>query len=687
MEDLVEDLRAAIPAALQSDEFRGRVQQLQQEFAERREREFEQISEKAAAQNIQLIRTPGGFALAPLHDGEVIGPDEFDKLTADEQQRIQKAVASLENEIQMLLSQLPQWRKEATEKIKNLKREVTRLAIGQSLKLLKERNTDLPQVAEYYEDVERDVIEHAEEFHRHEEGAMEILGIPGIERPSLHQYQVNLLVDNRETTGGPVVHEHHPSFQNLVGRIDHRSHMGSLVTDFTLIKPGALHRANGGYLVFDMLKLLRQPFAWEALKRCLVAKEIKIESLGESLSLFSSDTLEPEPMPLNVKVILLGDRLLYYLLYEYDPEFAELFKVAADFDERMDRSAESCRLYAQFIAGLSRREKLRPSDPSAIARVLEYSARVAEDSEKLSTHMRTISELLCEADHWAGNSGSEVISAQHVQQAIDQHDYRSDRLRERVQEEIQRGTFLIDTEGEQIGQVNGLSVLDLGGFRFGRPSRITATARLGKGEVIDVEREVELGGAIHSKGVFILSSFMAARYAKNHPLSLTANLVFEQSYGMVEGDSASIAELCALLSALADLPLKQSMAVTGSVNQHGQVQAIGGVNEKIEGFFDVCQQRGLNGQQAVLIPAANVRHLMLRSDVVQAASAGQFHVYPIDTIDEAVSLLTGVPAGVPNQQGEYPEGTVNGRVMQRLRELARLRQEYAQSPKDEEAND
>jgi lon-related putative ATP-dependent protease len=392
-------------------------------------------------------------------------------------------------------------------------------------------------------------------------------------------------------------------------------------------------------------------------------------------------------MPLNVKVILLGDRLLYYLLYEYDPEFAELFKVAADFDERMDRSAESCRLYAQFVASLSRREKLRPSDPSAVARVLEYSARVAEDSQKLSTQMRTISELLCEADHWASDSGSQVISAQHVQRAIDQHDYRSDRLRERVQEEIQKGTFLIDTAGEQIGQVNGLSVMDLGGFRFGRPSRITATARLGKGEVIDVEREVELGGAIHSKGVFILSSFMASRYAKNHPLSLTANLVFEQSYGMVEGDSASIAELCALLSALADLPLKQSMAVTGSVNQHGQVQAIGGVNEKIEGFFDVCQQRGLNGQQAVLIPASNVRHLMLRSDVVQAASEGKFHVYPIDTIDQAVSLLTGVPAGVPNEQGEYPDGTVNDRVMQRLCELSRLRQQYAQSPKDGEAND
>ncbi|NIL96416.1 MAG: AAA family ATPase [Planctomycetales bacterium] len=687
MDDLIEDLRSAIPAALESDEFRGRVQALQQEFVERREQEFAEVSEKAAGQEIQLIRTPGGFALAPLHEGEVLGPDEFEKLPKPEQERIQQAVASLENEIQALLSQLPQWRKEVTEKIKNLKREVTRLAIGHSLKLLKEKNTDLPQLAEYFEAVERDVIEHAEEFHRREEGPMEILGIPAAERPSLHRYQVNLLVDNRQTQGGPVVEEHHPSFQNLVGRIDHRSHMGSLVTDFTLIKPGALHRANGGYLVLDMLKLLRQPFAWEALKRCLVAKEIKIESLGESLSLISSDTLEPEPMPLDVKVVVLGDRLLYYLLYEYDPEFSELFKVAADFDERMDRSAECCRLYAQFIASLARREKLRPADRSAVARVLEYSARVAEDSEKLSTHMRTIAELLCEADHWAGDAGAELIAAEHVQRAIDQQDYRSDRLRERVQEEIQLGTFLIDTDGEQVGQVNGLSVLDLGGFRFGRPSRITATARLGKGEVIDVEREVELGGAIHSKGVFILSSFMASRYAQNQPLSLTANLVFEQSYGMIEGDSASVAELCALLSALANLPLKQSMAVTGSVNQHGQVQAIGGVNEKIEGFFDVCQQRGLNGQQAVLIPRANVRHLMLRHDVIQAAAEGKFRVFPVETVDEAITLLSGVAAGTPDPQGEYPEGTVNYQVMQRLRELTKLRQQYAQGPSDEKAND
>jgi len=398
--------------------------------------------------------------------------------------------------------------------------------------------------------------------------------------------------------------------------------------------------------------------------------------LAETLGLVSTVSLEPEPIPLDVKVVLLGGRMIYYLLHQHDHDFAELFKVAADFEEQMDRGPESCLLYAKLIATLVRREKHRPFDRTAVARVLEQSARVASDSEKFTTHMRTVADLIREADFWASQDKADTITAAHVQEAIDKQVYRHDRLRKRVQEEIRRGTMMIDTEGERVAQINGLSVMDLGNFAFGRPSRITATARLGKGEVVDIEREVELGGALHSKGVLILSSFLASRYAKNHPLSLSASLVFEQSYGMIDGDSASVAELCALLSALSGAPIKQSLAVTGSVNQHGQVQPIGGVNEKIEGFFDVCRARGLSGDQGVLIPSTNVKHLMLRQDLIREAAAGRFHIYPIDSVDQAITLLTGIPAGEADEQGRYPEGTVNQRVAARLMEMFDLRREY-----------
>ena len=449
--------------------------------------------------------------------------------------------------------------------------------------------------------------------------------------------------------------------------------LGALVTDFNLIKAGALHRANGGYLILDARKVLLQPFAWEELKRALSSEEIRIEVLGQTLSLISTVSLEPESIPLDVKVVLLGERLLYYTLSQLDPDFAELFKVAADFEDQMDRTPENHLLYARMIATMVRQEGLRPFDREAVARVIEQSARLAGDAERLSTHVRSIADLLREADYWAGEAQHSVVTAADVQRAIDAQVYRSDRVRERIQEEIQRGTILIDTQGAAVGQVNGLSVLTLGQFAFGRPSRITALVRLGRGEVIDIEREVALGGPIHSKGVLILSSYLGARYARDQPLSLSASLVFEQSYSGVEGDSASSAELYALLSALADLPIKQSLAVTGSVNQHGQVQAIGGVNEKIEGFFDICRAQGMNGEQGVLIPASNVKHLMLRPDVVEAVAAGHFHVYPVETIDQGIELLTGVPAGEPDETGAFPAGSVNQRVEARLRELAERR--------------
>jgi predicted ATP-dependent protease len=467
-----------------------------------------------------------------------------------------------------------------------------------------------------------------------------------------------------------VVYEDRPTFQNLVGRIEHLAQMGTLVTHFTLIKPGALHRANGGYLMLDARRLLLEPFAWEGLKRALRARALRIESLGEALSLVSTVSLDPEPIPLNVKVVLIGERLLYYLLYELDPDFKELFKVAVDFEARMKRTAGNDALYARLIGALVRRAALRPFSAAAVARVLEHGARVVGDAGKLWLGLDGLTDLLQEANHYAEIAGHSVTDANDVQGAIEAWVLRSGGPRERIQEEIARGTIVISTNGDAVGQVNGLSVIELGGFAFARPSRITARVHLGTGRVVDIEREVELGGPIHSKGVLILAGYLAGRYVPREPLSLSASIVFEQNYGGVEGDSASSAELFALLSALADAPIRQGIAVTGSINQHGDVQAVGGVNEKIEGFFDICQAAGLTGDQGVLIPAANTAHLMLREDVREAVANGKFHVYAMATVDEGLEILTGRPAGARDDTGRFPLQTVNQQVEQRLLEFA-----------------
>jgi lon-related putative ATP-dependent protease len=677
MAQLVDDLQVSIPAALESDDHRRQIEQVHQHFQDEHESSLRELAQEAHQHDLEIIRTPTGVALAPMRDDHVISPEEFEQLTAEKRRDIEEAVETLQPKLQAIIKKLPQLRKQAREKVKELNRETAGYAIEHLISPLKRKYADCADVVTHLDAVEADVIEHADAFRTPSDEAQMALAMFS-HRPSLDQYRVNLLVDHGDAEGAPVVYEDYPYYHNLIGRIDHRTQMGSLVTDFSLIKAGALHRANGGYLALQARDLLLQPFAWEGLKRSLRAGHIQIESLGAALSLFATVSLQPEPIPLDVKVVLLGDRLLYYLLQEYDPDFAELFKVAADFNDEIDRTPDNCQLYARMLATLAAHERARPMDPSAVALMIEQAARHVGDGEKLSTHMRSIADLLRESDYWAGQDAAEVITASHVANAVQQQIYRSDRVRQRIHEEIQRGTLLVDTEGQQVGQVNGLSVIALGSLSFGRPSRITATARLGRGKVVDIERETELGGAIHSKGVLILSSFLAARYAPDRPLSLSASLVFEQSYGLVEGDSASVAELCALLSALGNLPIKQSLAITGSVNQLGQAQAIGGVNEKVEGFFDVCRARGLTGEQGVLIPAANVKHLMLRPDVIEAAEDGEFAVYPYHHVDDALSLLTGVAAGQRDASGKYPAGTANARIDQRLQELIELQRIFLQ---------
>ena len=687
MKQLVEELRTAIPAAFESDDYRARNQEIKKKLQEKQEKAFNDIQQEAREHDVALIRTSSGLALAPTIEGEVVSPEDFQKLPEDERKRFEENINRLQEKLQETMRQAQLWERDARQEVKELDQEVATFAVDLLLDELREKHIDLPEVIAYLEAVEQDVVDNVDEFRKQEESQEQVnLSLPQSVTgpPLLRRYQVNVLVDNSESEGAPVLFEEYPTYNNLIGRIEHISQMGTLVTDFNLIMPGALHRANGGYLILDARQVLLQPYAWDGLKRALRAREIRIESLGKALSMISTVSLEPEPIPLDVKVILVGERLLYYLLYQQDPDFSELFKAPIDFNEEMARTPENKRLYARLIADKARLEDLRPFSREAVARIIERSARLAGDAEKLSAHMLSIADLLREADYWAGASGNGVVTVEDVERTIEAQIRRADRVRERVQERIKRGTILIATDGERVGQINGLSVLQLGNFSFGQPNRITARVRLGKGQVLDIEREVELGGPIHSKGVLILSGFLGARYAAEHPLSLSASLVFEQSYGGVDGDSASMAELCALLSALAETPIRQSLAVTGSVNQYGEAQPIGGVNEKIEGFFDVCRNRGLTGQQGVIIPAANVHQLMLREDVVEAARAGEFHIYAVETVDQALALLTGEPAGEQDEGGNFPEGAVNQRVEARLIQLAKRQRDFSESPAEEE---
>jgi len=690
MEQLIEELRTALSSAFESEEYQTRRRVLEEEFQERQQESLKELQEQAKEKDLALLRTPGGLAFAPLREGEVLPPEEFQKLPPEEQKRIEEEVEGLQQQLQRVLLKMPRWEREFRSRLRELQQEVSGFVLSDLMEELYEKYKDLPDVISHLQAVQKDVSENLGNFLESDEAKAEARAeaapvMPdGLKiAPALRRYLVNVLVDASEAKGAPVIYESNPSYLNLVGRVEQMAMMGALVTDFTLIKPGALHQANGGYLILDALKALTSPYAWDGLKRALQFGDIRIESPVQMMSLTSTVSLEPEPIPLDIKVILVGDRMIYYLLAQADPEFGELFKVAADFEDEFVRDEETTQQYARLIATMVRKENLLPFEKGAVCRVIEASAREVEDAERMTARMRNVVDLLEESDHWARAAQAERVAAEHVEQAISARIYRSDRVSRRMQEETLRGTILIDTEGEAIGQINGLSVIQMGGYAFGKPTRITASVRMGRGEVVDIEREVELSGPLHSKGVLILSSFVKGRYAAERPLSLGASLVFEQSYGGVDGDSASSTELYALLSAIARVPLNQSLAVTGSVNQYGRVQAIGGVNEKIEGFFDLCAARGLTGDQGVLIPASNVKHLMLRKDVVEAAAEGKFAIYAVETIDQGMEILTGLPAGERDQDGRYPEGTINRMVEDRLAEFAERRRQYARSSDEE----
>ncbi len=668
---VIEELAAALPSVFDSDEYRRRRRAIDEEFEEAQEKSFEELQEKARGRSIAVVRTPMGFALAPMRNGQVVKPEVFNTWSEEERHAAQEAISELQDELRTVLEQLPRLEKDRRAKLRELDREFAELAVNEALEDLRKEFAELPEVAKHLDAMRNDLIDNAGMFTQ--SSGEETKSKRGDEGPA-RRYMVNVMVaSNHSREGAPLISEDNPTLPNLVGRTEHLQQMGTLVTDFMLIRPGALHRANGGYLLIDARKVLTAPLAWDALKRALRNRRIDIESLGEHLSLISTVSLEPEPIPFDAKVVLFGERIVYYLLCQLDPDFADIFKVAVDFDEVTAWDDDSAHSYARLVASVAKREELLPFDRSGVARMLEQAGRLAEDSERFSVQMRPIADLAREADYWARSAEASTIAAAHVIRAEQAQRRRLDRLREKSREVVARDIVLIDTDGVRVGQVNGLAVLSLGAHTFGRPSRITGRTRLGTGKVIDIERETELGGPLHSKGVLILSGFLTSRYALDWPVSLSASIVFEQSYGGVDGDSASAAELCALLSAIAQVPLRQDLAITGSVNQFGDIQAIGGVNEKIEGFFDVCNDRGLTGRQGVVIPSANAQHLMLREEVVEACEAGRFFVYPVEHIDQAMALFSGLRAGPRDESGAFPPDTVNARIENRPVELAQRR--------------
>ncbi|MGB0467219.1 MAG: Lon protease family protein [Pontibacterium sp.] len=672
MLQLIETVLTRIPAAFHSDEYRNRVQEIQDQFRQEEENSFQVLGERARSFNISLMRTPNGYSLGPMREGKIITPEDFNKLPDEEKTQIKHFIDQLNAELNTLVRQVPKLQQQSMDRLKQLEQEVTHEVIDPEIQHLKEQYIAYPAAVNFLEAVYQDMIENVDDFFSPEKNETKIPLHKLARSTTFHRYQVNVLASARKSHSAPVVHEDIPSYQNLIGRIEYTAHFGTLSTDFTLIQPGALHKANGGFLILDARKLLSFPFAWEGLKRALRNQEIKIDSLEKMYGMVSTRSLEPEAIPLAVKVVLVGDRHLYYLLKAYDPEFPTLFKVYADFAEELDRHPDNIAEYAGLITSLQKEEKLLPIGRDAIARMIEQSSRQVDDSLKLSLNRGHLVDLLREANFQACQASHHQVESDDVDKAVSTQRYRNSQYAELMQQQIERGTIMIDTEGAVIGQANALSVFQLGDQRYGHPSRITATARLGNGHVMDIEREIKLGGAIHSKGVMILGAYIANHYARDRPLSLNASLVFEQSYGPVDGDSASALELCTLISAISKVPVRQHFAATGSVNQHGQIQAIGGVNEKIEGFYELCKSRGLTGNQGVIIPSANVPHLVLNQNVVTACRNGDFYIYAVETIDEMLSLLCAGQVGKADTDQLYPPNSTNGKVQQQLIEWCEI---------------
>ncbi|MBI5893139.1 MAG: AAA family ATPase [Deltaproteobacteria bacterium] len=683
MEELVEALRRDIPKVFESKDYERHRDEILDGQQERTKALFYRLEQKAQEKGFVLKKTASGLSVAPAKDGKAIKQDEFDALSKQEKQRIDADSKILQDKLADTIREARQIEKETKDRINALDREVVQYVVNPLINELLEKYKAFTQVIDYLNDVKEDVLERSDDFRPKEEFP---LAIPGLKlpksEPTFERYAVNLIVNNKDTKGAPVVIETNPTYYNLFGRIEYRVQYGIASTDFTMIKAGSIQKANGGYLVVNALDLLRNIFSYDSLKRAIKNKEVKIEDVWEQYRLITTSALKPEAIPLNIKIILVGSPFLYYLLYNLDDEYKKYFKVKADFDSKMPRNKENIDKYALFIATRCKEEGLKPFDSTGAARIVEYGCRLADDQGKLSAQFSEVTDIIREASFWAGKNGH--VTGHDVEKAIKEKVYRSSRIEERLRELITEGTLMVDADGKAVGQVNGIAVLSMGDYAFGKPSRITAKTYMGDSGVVNIEREVKMSGRIHNKGMMILTGYLGEKYGQETPINLSASICFEQSYEEVEGDSAASTELYALLSSISGVPIKQGIAVTGSMNQMGEVQPIGGVNEKIEGFFDVCSAKGLTGNQGVLMPEKNLKHLMLKKDVIDAVKAGKFYIYAVKNVEEGIEVLTGVPAGGKQPDGRYPEGTINYLVSKRLKELAKNLKEFGKAKAKED---
>jgi len=688
MKKFIETAQADVRKAFESEDYIKRRDAIAHTFNEKREAIFNQLNQMAHEKGFAIQTSAMGVILIPIIDGKPLSEQDMLALNPKEKERLGKLREEVQEQIKDAMSQMRNWDREGSEQVEKMDEDVVQFVVGAPIEdLTKKYGQDNTDVAEYLKTVQQDIVENKAVFRAPPEADAINPFARLAAAQAFRKYEVNVLVDNSGLKGAPVVIETNPTFNNLMGRLEKEAYFGAISGDFTMIRPGSLHKANGGYLVVRIDDILRNLMSWDSLKRSLREKKIIIEDLAERFGFISMKSILPEPIPLSIKVVVIGENQYYQLLYSLDREFPELFKVKADFDSRMDLNAENLKQYNSTLCAVCGKESLRHMDNKAVAKIIEHSSRLAEDQKKLSTRFAEIADIIREASYWAGIEGTRLIGGAHISKAIEQNEYRSNLIHERIKEMIERGILRIDTDGKAVGQVNGLSIIALGDINFGRPCRITASIAAGRDGLMDIEREAKLGGPIHTKGVLILSGLMSERYAISIPLSLSARLVFEQSYEEVEGDSASSAEFYVLLSALADAPIKQGIAVTGSIDQKGDVQAIGGVNQKVEGFYEVCKAKGLTGKQGVIIPESNVEHLMLKEEVVEAIRKGKFTVYSVKNVDEGIEILTGIKAGKRLKSGKFQKDTINGRVQERLEKLARGMKEFEkkEEPKKKEA--
>lgn len=671
MEKLIDNLKKEIPKTFRSDDYKQRREALLKELDDEKKNILAQIEQKTKEKGFKIIRTPFGFTAIPVkEDGNSLKETEYQSLTQEEKERIEKDMVSIQKEMAQVLEKVSELDKQSRDALNKFNRKIIKFVVDGYIKTLEEKYQEHPPILGYIELAAKDMVENMEDFLKEESTASQVR-LPVSEENLFTRYEVNLIVDNSQAKGAPVLMESNPTYGSIFGRIERKVQLGAYITDFTKIKAGALHKTNGGFLVLNVERVLMHPFVWDTLKRALKEQQIKIEDIFEQYGFVSTTTLKPEPIPLDIKVVMIGRNFIFNLLHHYDEDFKKIFKVRADFDWEIKSDNDTIIHYAKFLSKLCYTEKLKHFDKTGLSAIFEYSTRLAENQAKLSLLCGKIANIAREANYWAKENDSRYITKEDVEKALEENEYRSKMIKSKIEDMIREGSLYIDTQGAKIGQINALSVYGYGEYFFGRPARITAQTFMGNKGVINIEREAKLSGKTHNKGVLILAGYLGGTYGQRAPLSLSATLTFEQSYSFIEGDSASAAELFAILSSLSELPINQEIAITGSVNQKGEIQPIGGVNEKIEGFFDTCKIQGFTGGQGVIIPKSNVKNLMLKKPISEAVRAGEFHIYPISHVHEGIEILTGVPAGERGADILFPEETVNRKVEDKLLYLLR----------------